>query len=167
MSNCLNCQKAVQNTEGKRPKKFCSDKCRATYHNKNKAKESKYIQLKTHEGIVQDLRARIKLLEAQISAQSKPDDTKYQNNLKDAHKWTRQPSGSKIQNFTNDQNTNKVVTVSEKQEDLDKETILERIKELEADLKNPAKNTMIGQKAWIALRENELKKLKAELNQQP
>ena len=81
MSNCLNCQKAVQNTEGKRPKKFCSDKCRATYHNKNKAKESKYIQLKTHEGIVQDLRARIKLLEAQISAQSKPDDTKYQNNL--------------------------------------------------------------------------------------
>ena len=60
-----------------------------------------------------------------------------------------------------------MVTVSEKQEDLDKETILERIKELEADLKNPAKNTMIGQKAWIALRENELKKLKAELNQQP
>lgn len=39
---------------------------------------------------------------------------------------------------------------------------LERIKELEAELKNPPKSPLIGIKAWKAIRENELAKLKKE-----
>lgn len=41
-----------------------------------------------------------------------------------------------------------------------KEQILERIKQLELEIKNPPKNTLIGIKAWMAVRKNELKELK-------
>ena len=41
-----------------------------------------------------------------------------------------------------------------------KEQILERIKQLEQEIKNPPKNTLVGVKAWMSVRENELKELK-------
>ena len=37
---CLNCDTPIESTEGKRKRKFCSDLCRATYHQKSKTIES-------------------------------------------------------------------------------------------------------------------------------
>jgi hypothetical protein len=54
----------------------------------------------------EELQNRINALEAQISTQKQPDDTKYQNNVKDAKKWTAAPSGVKVQDFNAPQKTN-------------------------------------------------------------
>jgi hypothetical protein len=78
---------------GKREKKFCSDSCRAAYHNKTAKKPPKYVQVKT----VEKLKARIGQLEAEISIlkQNKPIPPKAEEKVKKG-----------IQNHSNDKTTN-------------------------------------------------------------
>ena len=40
MSKCLQCGVAIESYTGRRPKKFCSDTCRATYHQKPRPKKN-------------------------------------------------------------------------------------------------------------------------------
>lgn len=49
----------------------------------------------------------------------------------------------------------------------DTTSIERRIKEIESELKSPPKNPMIGIRMWTMTRENELAKLKNQLDQQP
>jgi predicted GIY-YIG superfamily endonuclease len=53
---CLNCDKELSPGRGKRAKVFCSDRCRATYHQKSKKKKQpKYVRLETHEAVLKAL----------------------------------------------------------------------------------------------------------------
>jgi len=38
MNKCLNCNKTLEQTEGKKERKFCSDKCRMSYNRKSEQK---------------------------------------------------------------------------------------------------------------------------------
>ena len=42
--NCLNCNKEVKQSEGKRERKYCDDNCKQQYWVKNHKKEPKYVQ---------------------------------------------------------------------------------------------------------------------------
>ncbi len=91
MSECLNCGKQIEAYTGRRAKKYCSSACKQAYFQKNKKKEPKYVLLTTYKDEIEKRDARIKLLEAQISAQSE-NKAKYQNNLKEAKTWTSVPA---------------------------------------------------------------------------
>ena len=69
---CLNCQKELKQTEGRRQKLYCNDACRVAFFQKKNKKEgipAKYVLKSAHEKEVEKLNARIKQLEAQISGQ--------------------------------------------------------------------------------------------------
>ena|ERR1035437_679951 len=68
MEECLNCKKELISESGKREKKFCDDKCRASYWQKNKKKEPKYVQFKTFQE-----------LQDKFNALNKGRDNKFEN----------------------------------------------------------------------------------------
>lgn len=61
MSKCLQCGVAIESYTGRRPKKFCSDTCRATFHQKPRPKKS--VLRTTYEEVFN----RNKELETQLS----------------------------------------------------------------------------------------------------
>lgn len=71
MSECLNCKKPIETHTGRRPRKFCSDNCRATYNSKNRPKTKKWVQQKTFEKVVKEKDEIIANLKAQILGQPK------------------------------------------------------------------------------------------------
>jgi hypothetical protein len=68
MIGCLNCGKEINPETGRRPKKFCSDKCRASFNAKNRNKEPKWVQRETYEKLMEEN----KRLKEQIQAIAKP-----------------------------------------------------------------------------------------------
>jgi hypothetical protein len=70
MIGCLNCNKEINPQTGRRPKKFCSDKCRAAYNAKNRNKEPKWVQRETFEKLMEEN----KRLKEQIQASAKPSE---------------------------------------------------------------------------------------------
>jgi hypothetical protein len=118
MNYCLNCGIEVKKTEGKRPKKFCNNVCRATFHNKNKKKEPKYVLLSTHEAALKEREERINALEAEIRAIS---DTAVQipqeASVKPALPKKQAPVVN-IQNLTDDKNTNYQIDIKAQIEQL-------------------------------------------------
>jgi hypothetical protein len=71
MIGCLNCNKEINPQTGRRPKKFCSDKCRAAYNAKNRNKEPKWVQRETFEKLMEEN----KRLKEQIQASAKPSES--------------------------------------------------------------------------------------------
>ncbi len=57
-THCNNpsCLKELVHTEGRRPKKYCSDKCRISHHLSIK-KKPKYVQRKTYEALEEKLKS--------------------------------------------------------------------------------------------------------------
>jgi hypothetical protein len=96
----------------------------------------------------------------------------YQNDLKDADKWTTKAplsfqkppkeayGGSEINKVMLDKA--KVYEEFKNQETtlFDVKEIEKRIKELEAELKSPPKSPIIGMKRWKQIREDEINKLR-------
>jgi predicted GIY-YIG superfamily endonuclease len=93
---CLNCGNEIERVGGKRAKAFCSNKCRASFHQKNKTKakkNAKYVPIQEFK----ELKSRISQLEAENLAlkQNKPIPPK-----------TEEKAQKGIQNHSNDKTTN-------------------------------------------------------------
>lgn len=53
MSNCKQCGKGIESNTGRRPREYCSDKCKNLFHNaKNKGKESTKVWKSTYDAVV-------------------------------------------------------------------------------------------------------------------
>lgn len=130
MSNCLNCGKEVQKTEGKRPKKFCSDTCRATFHNKNKKKEPKYVLLETHQAVLKALEAANKEL----------IDIKSREAVESVRNVAQNASGTKVVNFNTQTKSNYSIDTTNV---ASKEAELERL----TKAVNSCSDTPLGRKA--------------------
>ncbi len=85
MSNCLNCDTPIETNTGRRPKKYCSDICRATHYQKNKPKEKKFVQSATHEAVLKEnkeLKTQLEALKSTVSenkAQQAPETENHTN----------------------------------------------------------------------------------------
>lgn len=136
MSKCLECQAEINQTPGRRPRKFCDNKgkCRLAHWNKNNPKEGKYV-----------LKSKYDALLAQIKGNNKPENKE------------------KILNERNAVNNASTKTTNPLTENECTSVDLERIKVLEYELKSPPKTAKIGVKTWIRVRENELKQLKEKI----
>lgn len=57
LTNCLNpsCGKELEHTEGRRPKKYCTPKCRISHHIQQK-KQPKFVRIETHNKLKEQLR---------------------------------------------------------------------------------------------------------------
>ena len=159
-THCLNpsCKKELVHTEGRRPKKYCSDKCRISHH-LSKKKVPKYVQIETHNKVKQQLDELLKFKTTQpINPKSRVnsglvveftptteqsfDGKKLADNIKDEPPMYAEPSEE-----------NKIK--------------LNRIADLEKELKNPPKNPSIGLKTWTKVRQDEINKLKNEILNPP
>lgn len=70
---CLNstCGKELIHTEGRRPKKYCDDKCRVSFYLSQK-KEPKYVQKKTFDKLKTDYEELKSKLGVQVQNLTKP-----------------------------------------------------------------------------------------------
>jgi hypothetical protein len=142
---CLFCGNELPKPKGRRPKVYCSDKCRATHWQKNKPKKTgKYIP-------IEEYKATIAKLEQQI--QEAKDNRN--NPLINAARG-RDESG-----VNEDEMKEKPIT--EVPEKWQIEFWENRVVQLEKELKNPEKNPQIGQRKWISVRQEQLKELKRKL----
>lgn len=55
MNECLNCQKPITQTEGRRKKVYCSDSCRAAFNQKKNAGKKLYVRIETFEAMKKEL----------------------------------------------------------------------------------------------------------------
>jgi DNA-directed RNA polymerase subunit RPC12/RpoP len=62
MTKCLECGKPVEQTKGKREKKYCDDKCRAKFYVKKGKPEPKRVELRTYQKVVEERDMYKKLL---------------------------------------------------------------------------------------------------------
>lgn len=64
MNKCLNCEKPIEQKEGRRPRLYCDNKgyCRLQYWNKNNPKEPKYVLKRTHDNTIAELQKKIEEL---------------------------------------------------------------------------------------------------------
>jgi CRISPR/Cas system CSM-associated protein Csm4 (group 5 of RAMP superfamily) len=62
--NCPNCNKELIMEPGRRPKKYCSDKCRIAHWQKNKPKKGQYVQKERFEKLLEENNVLKKQLEA-------------------------------------------------------------------------------------------------------
>lgn len=147
MSKCLQCDAPIESYTGRRPKKFCSDTCRATYHQKPRPKTS--VLRKTFEDVME----KNKALETQLSellSKNKEEVAKSVHDLAEV--------GMAITHTDNEGKAKRIDPLSEEG------VIIQRIAILEKELKNPPKTAIIGVKNWIMTRQIELSKLKEKLN---
>ena len=98
MSKCLQCDAPIESYTGRRPKKFCSDGCRATYHKKPRPKKN--VTRDTFEKVVKEkaeLAMELAKFKANhvgkasghkidIESQIEPEETKRQPFMTDAIK---------------------------------------------------------------------------------
>jgi hypothetical protein len=52
--NCLNCQKKIEQASGRRPKLYCSPKCRNEYWRHHHQKQPQYVQYATFLKVVEE-----------------------------------------------------------------------------------------------------------------
>lgn len=147
MSKCLQCAKPIESYTGRRPKKFCSDTCRATYHQKPRPKTS--VLRKTFEDVVE----KNKALETQLSellSKNKEEVVKSVHDLAEV--------GMAITHTNNEGNATRIDPLSEQG------AIIQRIAKIEELLKAPAKYLPSWQRKPL---ENELMGLKNKLKSSP
>lgn len=187
MSKCLNCGVPIETNTGRRPRKFCGDNCRATYHQKHKPKERKFVQRATYERIFEknkELESRL----TELLAKSKPEIKEAANDIFDTGMAITETTeegvrridpmsgeGLKVQNMAQDgqlveldttvpatityYGKEKSVIVEDKNTPTPLSENEQRIKQLEAELKNPPKNPIIGLKKWTQIRKDEIARL--------
>lgn len=153
MNKCLNCGRQIEVKDGRRPRQYCDNngKCRNEYWRKNKEKAPpKWVfdyfkkhpeQLATTKTSIQDL-------------------TKPTNEIK--------PHEQQKTNYTIDTTLGEKEMTDKELKELAiraKENAIQRIKELEEEIKHPPKNPTIGLSKWYAVRHNEIKILKEKYEQ--
>lgn len=188
-TKCLSCQKDVAQKKGKRAKLYCSDLCRATYH-QNKKQELKVSKVFTVE-LPKDYLNFEKIMVLKEDGTMVPIDEFPKTGNTDlwlqafgALKQVRDDSNEPLFFEYNPKNekvvpissplAGKSVTVTLKSENYNtgepkEETEwevrnrVERIATLENELKHPPKTAIIGVKNWIKVREKELAELKSKI----
>lgn len=163
---CANpkCNKEVKSTPGKRPKKYCSPRCTSAHwqalHYEPKKKSKNMIELPADfincekigiiraDGTIDKVFNFINGILIESGEYPSEGDFKAQEAPKTKKQYNLPPKEESVKGE------------AENGVKIDNSGTLRRIKELEAELKSPPKNPMIGLKNWVAVRENEIKELK-------
>jgi hypothetical protein len=98
MSKCLNCDKNLTQTEGKREKRFCNSTCRSNYWQKQKVLSKKPSPLQVVE-------AKREMALAKLKLTAPPNPNSILIGIQDLNKQTnkidpQKPLGSEKSNFT-------------------------------------------------------------------
>ena len=152
MNKCLNCSAEIVQKNGGKERKFCDNNnaCKQAYFNKQK-KEPKYVKLSSFQELKNELDiAKLKIEEMK--------------------KYPFVPKGVFIDADLINTEPKEIVTVTlpkangkTELADWHRKQMEERIAEIEAELKKPPKNPLIGLRTWTRVRQEELEKLKKEL----
>jgi len=102
MNKCLQCGVDIESYTGRRPKKFCSDGCRATYHKKPRPKKS--VTRGTFEKVVKE-KAELAMELAKFKANHVGEAPGHKIDIQDLNIQTnkvepKKPMGSTKSNFT-------------------------------------------------------------------
>jgi endogenous inhibitor of DNA gyrase (YacG/DUF329 family) len=136
MKECLTCQKNIEQTEGRRQKVFCSDSCRAAYHQKKNAGKRKYVRIETFQKLQKEL---------EVERQNRSNPL-----INAARGWDK--NGVNSDEWAASVKANKEI-----------EEIEQRIKDIEKELNSPPKNPLIGIRNWVRVRVAEIDQLKKQL----
>lgn len=85
MPNCLNCDKGIEQTQGKREREFCNSTCRSNYWQKQKRLSEKPNPLTLHELVYANGAKKGRLAEkslidlAKNATKDTPTDSEYKN----------------------------------------------------------------------------------------
>jgi len=91
--NCLNCNKEVKQSEGKRERKYCNDTCKQIHWQKTHKKEQKYVQYKTFKELLDKFNAVTENANTANLSPSKTKDNKTQGKEeKQAKNGTEKPN---------------------------------------------------------------------------
>lgn len=148
MSKCLNCETQIETNTGRRPKKYCSDICRATHYQKNKPKEKRFVQMATYSSVLEEnvkLKEELQQIKATVSDFKPQEPTKTKKEGKPTQKEDKAP----------------VEAENASQDDIEPEDRTDernlRIAQIEADLKLPPKYLPKHKRTELTKELNELK----------
>lgn len=137
MNKCLNCEKELVMTVGRRAKKFCKSSCRAAYHQKKNGGKPRWVSIEKYNELL-----------AKVKETNNPENKEMILAERDAT-----PIESDFRQYP----------LLEKDTEGQIEVWRQRVIEIENELKKPPTNPMIGQKKWILIREKELRELNEKL----
>lgn len=178
--NCLNCNKEVKQTEGKRQRKYCDDACKQIHWKKTNKKEPKYVQYKTFKELLDKFNSITEERNGEPRYES--DTTRNRNtaNLNPSKQKDNKTQGKEVKKenkateTTNEpiakvlgiyipDGNGKMDFIEPKLSDADRKEITQQIAETKAELKSPPKSPIIGLRMWTKIREDKIKELENKL----